>query len=413
MGIKHQAVKASGDTGLASEWNANHIIDGDVDFKQYESLQHTIENRTDYPATPVTGQIIFRTDTGTLEVWDGAAWASYTGIDTSLFVKHDGTVAMTGNLDLNSKKIINLAEPVVDSDAATKNYVDTTEIGAPSTCSFVTVGAEAALSAERVLTAGEGIDLVDAGADTTITINGEDATTTNKGIASFNTNNFSVTAGAVSIKSGGVTKTEIGTDQVNDTHIDWGNGANQVSLDDVPDGTSYGRVAAGELSSGIYKNATTATKGIASFNTDDFSVSSGAVSLKDKEVVKYWSCPGSHFLPKYPDVDDIQRWEGKVQPDTTNLTFIAEVIGIPDGATITKAVVYCDNTDKTWELRFGDLDAVSYGTMASENMNSESSSITLALVKQSTRKYWFETGTMGSGSSNIIKGARIEYTITE
>ena len=200
MGIKHQAVKASGDTGLASEWNANHIIDGDVDFKQYESLQHTIENRTDYPATPVTGQIIFRTDTGTLEVWDGAAWASYTGIDTSLFVKHDGTVAMTGNLDLNSKKIINLAEPALASDAATKNYVDTTEIGAPSTCSFVTVGAEAALSAERVLTAGEGIDLVDAGADTTITINGEDATTTNKGIASFNSSDFSVSSGAVSLK---------------------------------------------------------------------------------------------------------------------------------------------------------------------------------------------------------------------
>lgn len=33
-------------------------------------------------------------------------------------------------------------------------------------------------------------------------------------------------------------------DGINDTHIDWGTGANQVSLDDVPDGSSYIRIPA-------------------------------------------------------------------------------------------------------------------------------------------------------------------------
>jgi hypothetical protein len=51
--------------------------------------------------------------------------------------------------------------------------------------------------------AGEGIDLSSG------VISGEDATTSNKGIASFNSASFSTSSGAVSIKAGGVTNTQL------------------------------------------------------------------------------------------------------------------------------------------------------------------------------------------------------------
>jgi len=68
-------------------------------------------------------------------------------------------------------------------------------------------------------------------------------------------------------------------DSINDTHIDWGTGINQVSLDDLPDGTSYERVAADQLSSGIYIDASTSIKGIASFTAADFDATTGNISI--------------------------------------------------------------------------------------------------------------------------------------
>ena len=40
------------------------------------------------------------------------------------YLKKDGTTPLTGNLNLNSKKIINLSTPTSDTDAANKKYVD-------------------------------------------------------------------------------------------------------------------------------------------------------------------------------------------------------------------------------------------------------------------------------------------------
>ena len=70
---------------------------------------------------------------------------------------------------------------------------------------------------KATLTEGEGIDVTNGTGS--ITIAGEDASTSNKGIASFNTANFAVTSGDVTIKADGVTATEIATGAVGATEL--------------------------------------------------------------------------------------------------------------------------------------------------------------------------------------------------
>lgn len=104
----------------------------------------------------------------------------------------------------------------------------------------------------------------------TLTISIDDATTTTKGIASFNSTNFSVTSGAVSIADNGIALgTKTTGDYVATVGVTAGTGLSVT-------GTGEG---AGVVLAGV--DASTTTKGVASFATANFTVTSGAVAAKD------------------------------------------------------------------------------------------------------------------------------------
>jgi len=89
------------------------------------------------------------------------------------------------------------ANQVLVSDSGVVKKVDASDI-----LDLITISAETGTAApstgDFTIAAGEGINTV--GSGSTITISGEDASTTNKGIASFASADFDVTAGAVSLE---------------------------------------------------------------------------------------------------------------------------------------------------------------------------------------------------------------------
>jgi len=155
----------------------------------------------------------------------------------------------------------------------------------------------------------------------------------------------------------------------------------------------------------VIVDATTTVKGKASFNSDDFSVSSGAVSLKNK--TSYVSISGASFKPTHPDTDshDHTVESGAFIDPGVGLVVVATV-QIPHGAVVTGAVVYASGT-LTWELFRVALSDGSTSLMATASANSEDTSISNATIDNSTYTYVFN---IDDAASRTIYGARVKYT---
>lgn len=123
----------------------------------------------------------------------------------------------------------------------------------------------------------------------------------------------------------------------------------------------------------------------------------------------YWSCVGAHFHPQYNDTSntEINRDGAYIEAEANGIFFFAPVM-LPDGASVTKVVVYGNATAEDWSFRRITLNSATMNVVESAKIGTEVTLSTPHTINNNAHAYVLWTSSLDTGGR--IYNARITYT---